>query len=115
MREITYLRSWIDDQFEFAGFWIVLGQLLHEQRREARACASPKGMEHEEALETRASVCQLPNSVHNGLYQVLTHAVAPSRVIVCRILFPGNQLLGVVQGFEGTITHAICDIRKFLC
>ena len=54
-------------------------------------------MEHQEPLEAGAGVDKLPDPVEHQVDDLLADGVVAPRVVVRRVLLPGDQLLGVEQ------------------
>ena len=54
-------------------------------------------MEHQETLQTRTLVSQLPDSVKNQINNLLSNGVVTSSIVVGSILLAIDQLLRVVQ------------------
>ena len=93
----TDLRSRVDGELQLRLLAVVHRQTLHQQRGEAGAGAATKGMEDEETLKTRALVSQLPDAVQNQIHYFFANGVMAAGVVVCSILFAGDQLLWVKQ------------------
>ena len=95
---------------------VVHGEPLHEKRSETRPSASTKGVEDEETLETGALVCQLPHPVKNQVNNLLPDGVVASRIVVCRVLLPGHQLLRVeeltVRSSSNLVDHSWLKVDK---
>ena len=90
------LGCWVDAEFQLRLLAVVHGETLHEQRREARAGActkrlnhcmersksptSSEGMEDQESLQPSAVISQLPDTVKDEVDDLLAHSVvAPAR------------------------------------
>jgi len=91
------LRSGVDCELELGLFAVVDGQTLHEEGGEAGTGSATERVEDEETLETGAVVGQLTDSIEDIINDLLADGVVATSVIVCRIFFASNELLGVVQ------------------
>ena len=54
-------------------------------------------MEHQESLESSASICHFPDPVHNKVHDLLANGVEAPGVIVGGVLLTTDHLLGVEQ------------------
>ena len=101
------LRRRINRKFELRLFAIIAGKPLHEKRSETGTCPAAKGMKDEKALQPRALVSQLANSVARDVDEFSTDRVVSTGVVVRRVLFTRNELLGMEQ-------LAICSVPHFV-
>lgn len=83
-------------KFELALLRIIAVDMLHQQGGKSRASSSSKGMEDEEALQTRTLVCKFPDSVCYCINNFTSDRIMPTGIIVCCVFFARNQLVGVV-------------------
>ena len=74
------LRRGIDAELELGLLAVVGGELLQEEGSETRSGSTTKGVEDEEALETRAVVGEPPQLVHDGVDELLSDCVVATRV-----------------------------------
>lgn len=71
-------------------------------------------MENQEALQARAIANQFPNTVHRGIYHIMSNGVMSTGIVVGGILFPTQHLAGVEQLLIHPSSNLIClEIRKF--
>lgn len=52
-----HLGGWVDGKLQLGLLAIIQGEAFHQQRREARARASPETVEDQKALQARAGIC----------------------------------------------------------
>lgn len=76
------LRSRIDTELELALLAVVDRQTLHEESTETRTGTTTERVENEEALETRAVVCNSSDLVENLVDQFLADGVVTTSVVV---------------------------------
>lgn len=76
------LRSRVDTELELALLAVVDGQTLHEESTETRTGTTTERVEDEEALETRAVVCNSSDLVKNLVDQFLADGVVTTGVVV---------------------------------
>ena len=74
------LRRGIDAELELGLLAVVGGEFLQEEGSETRSGSTTKGVEDEEALETRAVVGEPPQLVHDGVDELLSDCVVATRV-----------------------------------
>ena len=91
------LRSGVDSELELGLFAVVDGETLHEEGGEAGTGTATERVEDEEALETGAVVGELTDSVEHIVDDLLADGVVATSVVVGRIFFAGDQLLGMVE------------------
>eukprot|EP00760_Papus_ankaliazontas_P018112 PhM_4_TR17429/c0_g1_i1/m.78134 len=87
----------VDREAELGLLAVVHGQALQEEGAEAGARAAADGVEHEEALQTRAVVSELADAVEAEVDDLLADRVVAAGVVVGGVLLAGDQLLGVEQ------------------
>lgn len=107
----SYLRCRIDGEFELWLFAIVHAKPFHEQGRETRAGATAERMEHQEALQSRALIGQLPYPIQHNVHNLLADRVMAARIVVGRILFARYQLLRMEQLAVRARAHLVHDGR----
>lgn len=95
------LRGRVDAELELALLAVVNGQALHEESTETRTGTTTERVEDEEALETRAVVCNSSDLVENLVDQLLADGVVTTGVVVRGILLASDHLLGVEQAAVG--------------
>eukprot|EP00955_Chlamydomonas_euryale_P116152 366399-Chlamydomonas_euryale.AAC.58 len=76
---------------------VVNRQALQQQGAQARAGATTDGVEHQEALQASALVCQLTDAVEGQVNNLLANGVVATGKVVGSILLARDQLLGVEQ------------------
>ena len=91
------LRSGVDGELELGLFAVVDGETLHEEGGEAGTGSATERVEDEEALETGAVVGELSDSVEDIVDDLLADGVVATSVVVGRIFFASDELLGVVE------------------
>ena len=91
------LRRRIDGELELGLLRVLQAQSLHEQRGEAGAGAAAERVKDEEALQARALIGQLANLVHALVDDLLADCVVAARVVVGRVLFAADELLGMKE------------------
>ena len=92
-----HLGSRVDTKLQLGLLAVVHRETLHEKRSEARAGASPEGMEDEETLESGAVVSQLPDPVQDQVHDLLADGVVAPGVVVGGVLLATHHLLGVEE------------------
>uniref|UniRef100_A0A914VDH5 Uncharacterized protein n=1 Tax=Plectus sambesii TaxID=2011161 RepID=A0A914VDH5_9BILA len=65
-------------------------------------------------LETRAAVGEASDAVEDGVDDLLADGVVSAGVVVCRIFFASDELLGVEQLFVRASAHLVCKAKKRL-
>jgi len=70
----------IHAELELRLFAIVSRESLKKKRAQSRPSSTPKGMEDEEALETRAVVGQPPQFLHHGVDKLFANGVVSTRI-----------------------------------
>merc|ERR1719446_1146475 len=83
---------------------VVDREALEEERAEARARATARRVEAQEALETRAVVSELAHAVEHEVDDLLA-----ARVVVRRVLLARDDLLRVVQLAVRARAHLVAD------
>merc|ERR1719440_1741546 len=96
------LRGRVDAEAELGLLAVVDGQALQEEGAEAGTGTSTDGVEHHEALEASALVCELAKAVESEVDDLLTDGVVAASVVVSCVLLAGDELLGVVELAVGT-------------
>ena len=86
---------------------VVDREALKQQGAKARASAAPNSIEHQEALEPSAVVCQLANAVKSKVDDLLADGVVTASEVVGSILLAGDELLGMEQLAVGTSPHLV--------
>ena len=76
------LGSRVDTELKLALLAVVNGQALHEESTETRTGTTTERVENEEALETRAVVCNSSDLVKNLVDQLLANGVVTTGVVV---------------------------------
>jgi len=104
------LRSRVDTELELALLAVVDGQALHEESTETGTSTTTERVENEEALETRAVVCDSADLVKNLVNQFLADGVVTTGVVVRGILLASDHLLGVEQAAVGAGADLVDDI-----
>ena len=89
------LRRGINGELELGLLAVVHGETLHQQAGESWTGTTAERVEYQETLETGAHVGDLANSVEDQIDDLLAEGVVTPSVIVRRVLFAGDQLLGV--------------------
>ncbi|KAF4526367.1 hypothetical protein B566_EDAN014105 [Ephemera danica] len=102
------LRSGVDGELKLALLSVVHRQTFHQQRGEARASATTKGVEDEESLKACALVSKLADTVEHQVNDFLANGVVATSVVVGSILLAGDQLLRVEELAVGSSAHLIC-------
>ena len=105
------LRSRVDAELQLAFLAIVHGQTLHQQGTEARTSTTAEAVEDEEALQTRAVVCNMPDLVEHLINELLAHGVVPTSVVVRSVLLTRDHLLGVEKAAVGASANLVDHIR----
>merc|ERR1719329_696032 len=105
------LRRRVDGEAELGLLAVVDRQALEEQRGEARASATTRGVEAEEALEASAVVCELADAVEDQVNNLLTDGVVATREVVRGVLLAGDQLLWVEELAVGARADLVNDGR----
>jgi len=103
------LRRGIDGETELRLLAVVDGEALQEEGTEAGASATTDGVEHEEALETRAVVGELADAVEAQVDDFLADRVVATSVVVGGILLAGDQLLRVEELAVGARADLVDD------
>lgn len=101
------LRSWVDTELELALLAVVDGETLHKKSTETGTSTTTEGVEDEEALETRAVICNSSDLVEDLVDQLLANSVVSTSVVVGSILLAGDHLLRVEQA-------AVCASADFV-
>merc|ERR1719446_500698 len=104
-----HLRRWVDAEAELGLLAVVDGETLEEQSTEARAGTATDGVEHQEALEASALVCELTEAVQSEVDNLLADGVVAASVVVSSIFLAGDQLLRVVELAVGAGADLIDD------
>ena len=102
-----HLRGRVDGELQLGLLAVVDAEPLHQQGGEARAGATTKAVEDEEALQTSALVSQLTDAVQDQVNDLLADGVVATGVVVRSILLASDQLLGVEELAVGASTHLI--------
>jgi len=79
------LGSRVDGEFQLALLAIIHREPLHQKGGETRAGTTTKGVEKEEALESRALISQLTNTVQNQVNNFLANCVVATGIVVSSI------------------------------
>ena len=103
------LGRWVDGELQLGLLAVVDGEALHQEGREPGPGAAAEGVEDEEALQARALVGQLADSVQDQVDDLLPDCVVSPRVVVRRVLLAGDQLLRVEQLSVGPGPHLVHD------
>ena len=103
------LGRWVDSELKFALLSIVHTQSLKEKRSKARSGTSTEGVEDEESLESSALISQLSDCVETEIYDLFSHSVVSTSVVVGSVLLAGYQLLRVKELPVGSSSHFIYD------
>jgi hypothetical protein len=74
------LRRGVHAELQFRLLPVVCRQTFKEKRAETRSSSSTKGVEHKEALQTRAVVSQTTELVHHGIDELLSNGVMTTRI-----------------------------------
>src|SRR5262249_40002518 len=74
------LRRWVNTKLEFGLLSIVSGKALKEQSTKTGTSSSTKGVEDEEALETRAVVCQAAKLVHDRINELFSNGIVTASI-----------------------------------
>lgn len=106
-----YLRCWVNGELQLALLSVVHGESLHEQRGEAGASATAKGVEDEETLQASALVSQFAKAVQDNVDNLLADGVVASGIVVGSILLAGDQLLWVKELAVCARSHLIDHSR----
>ena len=77
---IRSLWSRVHGELKLRFLAIVGGKALEQQRAETGTCSSTKGVEDEEALETRAIVRKTADFVHHHVNLLFTDSVVTTRI-----------------------------------
>merc|ERR1712109_424568 len=108
-----HLRSRVDGELQFGFFAIINRETFHQKRREPGTSATSKRVEDEEPLKAATLVSKFANPVQNQVHDFFTNGVMTSSVIIGRILFARNQLLGMKQlAISSVRTSSITDGSK---
>merc|ERR1712023_531052 len=86
---------------------VIDGKTLQKEGAKTGAGTSSDGVEHHEALETSALVCELANAVESEVDNLLTHGVMATSVVIGGILLARDELLRVVQLAVGASANLI--------
>merc|ERR1712216_872943 len=86
---------------------VVNGKTLEQEGAKARASTTTDGVEHHEALEASALVCELAKAIEGEVNNLFTHGVMATGVVVGCILLARDQLLWVVELAVGPSAHLI--------
>lgn len=105
------LRSRVDTELQLALLAVVDGQALHEESAETRTGTTAKGVEDEEALQTRAGVGNAADLVKNAIDKLLSNGVVATGVVVGSILLAGDHVLGVEKASVRAGADLVDDVR----
>jgi hypothetical protein len=70
----------VDAELELRLFAIVCAEALEEEGTKTRASSTTERVEHKEALETRAVICQSTDLVHDTVNQLLSDSVVTTSI-----------------------------------
>lgn len=104
------LGSWVDAELQLDLLAVVDGQTFHEQSTETGPSSTTKGVEDEEALETRAVIGNAANLVQDLVNQFLANGVVSTGIVVRRILLAGDHQFGVEQGSVSTSADFVDNV-----
>jgi hypothetical protein len=104
------LRGRVDAELQLALLAVVDRQTLHQQGTEARAGATTKRVEDEEALQAGAVVGHASNFVEDLVDKLLAHGVMATRVVVGGVLLAADHLLRVEEGAVGASADLVNDV-----
>lgn len=104
-------RSRIDAELQLRLLAVINGEALHQQGTETGAGATAKGVEHQEALQTRAVVGDTTDLIEDLVDHFLADGVVATSVVVGGILLARDHLFGVEEGTVRASADFIDDIR----
>jgi hypothetical protein len=105
------LRRWVDTELELDSLAILDRQPFHEKSSKSGAGTTPKGMEDQEALETRAIIGHAANFVKNLVDELLADRVMTAGIIVRSIFLASNHLFWVEQAAISASPHFVDHVR----
>ena len=100
---------WIDHELELGFSAIVDRQTLKEEGTETGTSTTTEGVVHDEALETRAVISELSDTVQDEVDNFLTNGVVATRIVVSSVFLTRDQLFWVVDGVIGTGADFVND------
>lgn len=95
------LRSRVNAELELALLAIVDGQAFHEESSKTRASSATERVEDQEALETRAIICNMANLVENLIDEFFANRIMTTGVVVGGIFLASNHLFGMEETAVG--------------
>merc|ERR1719277_1960303 len=105
------LRTGPNREADFRLLAIIDRQALQHQTPKATPSAAANSVVDHEPLQARAIVRQLANAVQHQVDDLLTDSVMAASEVVCRILFPSDELFGMEQLAICSSSHLIYDGR----
>jgi hypothetical protein len=76
------LRCRVYAELQLGFFAVICGQTLKKERTETGSSSSTKGVENEEALQTRAVISQATELVHHRVNKLLSNSVVTTSIYV---------------------------------
>merc|ERR1719499_2514906 len=107
------LRSWgrIHFESELRFLPVVHRNSFQNEGTESRSSATSHRVVHHKSLDIIAIIHQLPQSVVHFVDHLLSHSVVTASKVVRRILFSGQQKVGVENGGIFAVLHIVNHIR----
>ena len=107
LKNLSYLRSWINGKFQFGSLIEIHRESLHKHRCETRSSASSKGMKHQKSLKTCAVFCHLTNSVQSIVDNFFANSIVAASIIICSVFLSCDQLRWMEKFFVGSSSDFI--------
>jgi hypothetical protein len=104
------LRGRVDRELELRLLAVVGREALEEERTEAGAGSAAERVEDKEALETRAVVGEVADTVEDGVDEVLADRVVATGVVVGGVLLARDERLGVEERLVGASADLVNDV-----
>ncbi|CAL5972038.1 Conserved_hypothetical protein [Hexamita inflata] len=100
---------WVDDELELGLSAVVDGETFEKEGTETGTSTTTEGVIHHEALETRAIVSELSDTVENEVNDFLANGVVTTGVVVGSVFLTRNELFWVVDLAVGASTNFVDD------
>ena len=107
LKNLSYLRSWVNGKFQFGSLIEIHRESLHKHRCETRSSASSKGMKHQKSLKTCAVFCHLTNSVQSIVDNFFANSIVAASIIICSVFLSCDQLRRMEKFFVGSSSNFI--------
>jgi len=106
----AHLRRRVHAEFELRFLAIIGGEAFHQKSAKAGTSSATERVENEEALETRAVICQSPELVDADVDDLLSNSVVTTGIVVRRVLLARHQSLRVKQGAVSASLDLVDDV-----